>query len=383
MIQKIKDAARVITPDSIWGRLRAYRRPLNIHKTARFNFFPVNHDPLVIYTFTGWELGLGNVFYMSRSLDQQNVSFIVGFTGYAKEWKLRYLRRQYGAYQARYPQNHIILIGNSKEEVDRMHRLGFDAQFVNKNSFQREDQFVVKKGTGKKYDSVMNARTLRLKRMELARKLDSLAVVSVVENEEYYEEMRDVLSHAEWVNFDHRNNYTYLSRDEVCKVLNQSRTGLIFSAREGNNKASIEYLLSGIPVVSTPSKGGRDVFFDEDYCAIVEPTPEAVRDGVKSMIAREVNPEYIRHQTLDKIRDHRARFLSLVSDLTGGQFSASVDDWLDLYPRNMKFKCQPKHFQSFLKSDFLTECPEFESSAALRENSPECWRLITNKDKQA
>jgi glycosyltransferase involved in cell wall biosynthesis len=378
MIEKIKSAARAVTPDSVWGRLRAYRRPLNLHETTRFNFFPVSHDPLVIYTFTGWELGLGNVFHMSRSLDRP-ASFIVGFTRYAKEWKLRFLRRQFDRYRTRHPQHRIVLIANSKEELDRMRRFGFDARFVNKNAFQREDQFDIWADEEKVYDAVMTARMARWKRIELAQEVNRLAIITVVDEEEYYSEMRDVLPDTtSWMNFENHGSYEYLSRSEVCRVLNRSRTGLILSAREANNKASIEYLLSGVPVVSTPSKGGRDVFFDEEYCATVEAKPGTVREGVKSMAARDIDPEYIRQQTLDKIRDHRARFLSLVSDLTEEHYEASVDDWLDLYPRNLKFRCQPEHFRSFLESELLSERPEFDSSTNLRKHQPERWHSIVN-----
>lgn len=372
----VKDAARTVTPDSIWKRIRAYSRALNLYETNRFNFFPVSREPVVIYTFTGWSLG--NVFRMSQSLDGRPASFIVGFTKYPSDWKLIFLRRQLRKYKNKYPENRIVFITNSVEELNKARRFGFDARWVNKNAFQREDQFVVKPGVEEKYDAVMNARTIRVKRMELARKVDPMAIITVVSNEEYYEEMRDVLAKAEWVNFDDPGSYTYLSRNEVCRVLNQSRTGLILSAFEGNNKASIEYLLSGTPVVSTPSKGGRDVFFDEDYCAIVEPTPEAVQEGVDSMIACDVDPEYIREQTLDKIHDHRERFLALVSDLTNGRCATSVDEWLDRFPRNMKFRCRPKHFRSFLESEYLAECPEFTSESTLRENKHELWRSITN-----
>jgi len=260
-----------------------------------------------------------------------------------------------------------------------MRRFGFDARFVNKNAFQREDQFDIWADEEKVYDAVMTARMARWKRIELAQEVNRLAIITVVDEEEYYSEMRDVLPDTtSWMNFENHESYEYLSRSEVCRVLNRSRTGLILSAREANNKASIEYLLSGVPVVSTPSKGGRDVFFDEEYCATVEAKPDTVREGVKSMAARDIDPEYIRQQTLDKIRDHRARFLSLVSDLTEGHYEASVDDWLDLYPRNLKFRCQPEHFRSFLESELLSERPEFDSSTNLRKHQPERWHSIVN-----
>ena len=340
----------------------------------------MSHDPLVIYTFTGWSLG--NVFHMSRFLDGRPASFIVGFTRHPEDWKLLYLHRQIREYRSRYPQNRVVFIANTRSELEEIHRFGFEARFVNKNAFQREDQFTIRRDEEEVYDAVMNARMARWKRIELAREIDRLAVITVVDEEDYYSEMRGVLSDTtDWVNFDTDKSYVYLTQKEVCRVLNQSRTGLILSAFEGNNKASIEYLLSGVPVVSTPSKGGRDVFFDEDYCAIVDPTPDAVQQGVDSLIERSIDPEYIRQQTLEKIRDHRSRFLALVSDLTGGAYSASVDEWLDLFPRNMKFSCQPKHFRPFLDSEFLRGIPEFTSESALRKKNPELWRSIVEDER--
>lgn len=52
--------------------------------------------------------------------------------------------------------------------------------------------------------------------------------------------------------------------------------------------ASMEYLLCGLPIVSTPSIGGRDVFFDKDYVEIVEPDPHAVKEAVIEMVRRRV-----------------------------------------------------------------------------------------------
>ena len=53
-----------------------------------------------------------------------------------------------------------------------------------------------------------------------------------------------------------------MNDEEVNNFLNQCKVGIILSEVEGANYASIQYLLAGLPVVSTKSKGGRDVFFD-------------------------------------------------------------------------------------------------------------------------
>ena len=49
---------------------------------------------------------------------------------------------------------------------------------------------------------------------------------------------------------------------------------------EGSNHFSMEYMLAGLPIVSTPSTGGREVFFDHEFCTICEPHPNSVRDAV-------------------------------------------------------------------------------------------------------
>ncbi len=73
--------------------------------------------------------------------------------------------------------------------------------------------------------------------------------------------------------------------------------------------ASIEYMLAGLPIVSTPSRGGRDVFFDPDYCVVVEPNARAVREAVDALRARNIPREYVRARTLAKLEPERRRFL--------------------------------------------------------------------------
>jgi glycosyltransferase involved in cell wall biosynthesis len=79
--------------------------------------------------------------------------------------------------------------------------------------------------------------------------------------------------------------------------------------------ACCEYLLSGLPIVTTPSRGGRDVFFHSDYVEVVEETPEAVASGVARLIARNLDPEMIRNRTYQLFMEHRARLLFRLSGL--------------------------------------------------------------------
>jgi glycosyltransferase involved in cell wall biosynthesis len=101
--------------------------------------------------------------------------------------------------------------------------------------------------------------------------------------------------------------------------------------------ALVEYLLCGLPVVSTASVGGRDVFFDDEYVKIVEDTPDAVRAGVAEIIRRRVSPELIRARTLERMQAHRERFVKLVQGMydaekNGRRFEA---EWPDVLGRGV------------------------------------------------
>ena len=107
-----------------------------------------------------------------------------------------------------------------------------------------------------------------------------------------------------------------LPPEGVNAALNRAAVGLCLSSVEGSNYASMEYMLAGLPVVSTPSVGGREIYFDHEYCTICDPDPVAVRDAVEAFKARNIPRHYIRARTLAKIEPERRRFLALVDDLS-------------------------------------------------------------------
>ena len=88
-------------------------------------------------------------------------------------------------------------------------------------------------------------------------------------------------------------------------------------------RASMEYLLCGLPVVSTPSIGGRDRYFRSDYAVICEPNPRAVADAVKEASARNVSRAHVRRAVLDKVAFDRASFLRTLNALIGRELKSS------------------------------------------------------------
>ncbi|HEY9156125.1 MAG TPA: hypothetical protein VIM69_13395, partial [Opitutaceae bacterium] len=95
---------------------------------------------------------------------------------------------------------------------------------------------------------------------------------------------------------------------------NRARVGLCLSAEEGSMYASTQYLLCGLPIVTTKSRGGRDLMFNPTDCIYVEDTPESVALGVKEAISRNLNPADVRARVLEKMNEHRRKLIGIIQD---------------------------------------------------------------------
>ena len=110
-------------------------------------------------------------------------------------------------------------------------------------------------------------------------------------------------------------NDVQLSPNEVQNKICQARTGLILSEIEGACFASSEYLLCGVPVVSTRSHGGRDAWYNDYNSIVCEPTPEDVAMAVRKIASNPPNPERVREQHIVLTNFFRANFVSMLQML--------------------------------------------------------------------
>lgn len=169
-------------------------------------------------------------------------------------------------YKKKYPEHNFIFLCNSQKEYKLFNKFNLPCIFCNHNALIDEKIFTIMPEDKKRYDAVYNAQMARFKRHKLASKIDNLALITYFDginsSNFCYNALKKVLSNATWLNKPSSNgNNKYLDPSKVAGYLNQSRVGLCLSAREGTMYASAEYLLCGLPVVSTRSIGGRDVFF--------------------------------------------------------------------------------------------------------------------------
>jgi glycosyltransferase involved in cell wall biosynthesis len=237
------------------------------------------------------------------------------------------------AHRTRYPGHRLVHLCNTPRQLEVFRAAGLPAIFCNHNALVDERIYRPMPGIPREFDAVYDARINRFKRHDLALAVPRLALAYARDRSQidpvYELRMRWRLRHA--YHFNRRGNgraYRHLVPEEIALAYNRCRIGLSLSAEEGANYASIQYLLCGLPVVSTRSRGGRDVFFDAETARIVDDDPRAVRRGVEEMIDRRLDPHRVRAAALVRMREHRERFLAelqRIYDEQGVARSAAVE----------------------------------------------------------
>jgi LPS sulfotransferase NodH len=110
-----------------------------------------------------------------------------------------------------------------------------------------------------------------------------------------------------------KDGYHYLNPSEIAQVAARSRVALALSAEEGHMRGCLQSLLCGLPVLSTPARGGRDAIFTADTALLVEPRPEAVAAGVGELIRRGLSRATVRRATLARLDEHRRIFIDAIN----------------------------------------------------------------------
>jgi hypothetical protein len=232
---------------------------------------------------------------------------------------------------ARYPRLSIVYLCNDADEAAALVAAGLQARFCHQNALLDEKLFRPMPGVPKTADAIYLAQLIAYKRHYLARDVQSLIVKTYLSrassDRAYMRQALEELQHARWV---------YRCSDEdVCALINSCRVGLCLSAAEGGMYASTEYLLCGLPVVTTPSVGGRDVFWHADHVLTVDPDPASVRLGVETMIRRDLDPGRIRTAILARLRPHREAFVDTVNSILVRAGKAPTYQWGDRFIHKM------------------------------------------------
>ncbi len=218
----------------------------------------------------------------------------------------------------------ITFLAASPDELEHVRASGLPTLHVNNAAFLDERIFRPLPDRQIRFDAVYDARFSRFKRHALAAEIPNLALITYSFHKkpepDYEAEIAPIVARAHVFNGrPFSDAYPRLSSPEVNQALNQCAVGLALSREEGSMNASGQYLLAGLPVVSTPSEGGRDDFYHPDYVRIVAPHPRAVAEAVSELRDCKLTSHEIRARTLERMREHRERLFRCVDELYASQ----------------------------------------------------------------
>jgi glycosyltransferase involved in cell wall biosynthesis len=186
--------------------------------------------------------------------------------------------------------------------------------FVNHNCFINERKFPpLAHAVRPRFDAVINANAGVWKRHYLARNVPSLAYITYSKNEQGQMHWPVESFAPAW------RNDRYLDENERLEIYADACCGLTLSACEGANYATTEYLLCGLPVVSSHSLGGRDVWLNAANSTICDATDDAVAAAVAGWRQRHdagaTDHAAIRDGCIRQMEEHRERFVASLQDI--------------------------------------------------------------------
>tara|TARA_R110000824_G_scaffold86593_2_gene214147 strand:+ start:4265 stop:5251 length:987 start_codon:yes stop_codon:yes gene_type:complete len=226
--------------------------------------------------------------------------------------------------------NNFFILYNCPQEERNGAGFGLQGEVINHNAWLDESNFNFT-GMLKKYNALYIARPTDFKRHYLAANVKKLALAAGGHN---HRNLRTELPPCE------NDPFKRLTKDEICEIINISKCGLSLSREEGACYSSSEYLLCGVPVVSTRSKGGRDVWYNEDNSIICDDTKESVALAVEDCIGRRWDGPKIRLTHQQQAQLYKDKFLAKLKE-TLRRFGALDIDATRLFYENFRWYCNP------------------------------------------
>ncbi|MCP4179484.1 MAG: glycosyltransferase family 4 protein [bacterium] len=301
-------------------------------KTLIKNTFPcyiISDKPVILASY--WVDFFNHHKKIVSLLPKDSKSYFLFQLGYhvEKEWRMSEINKQIAEIENKICTKNLeyIFLCNSEPETNMLLSNNLKAVFCNQNAFLDENNYKIIKECDKHFDAVYLARFTPVKRHELAAGIKNLKLIGDHKESEkkYFNKSLELLSSADWT----KKVYAF----NIYKHLNMAKVGLCLSPEEGAMFVSTEYLLCGLPVVSTKSIGGRDIYYKDEYVEIVDDSSEAVATGVKNLIERQLDPDYIRNKTIEIMIEHRSVFIDIVQKIYDKENKSSLfkDEWPDIF----------------------------------------------------
>ena len=298
--------------------------------------YVISREPLIIVVY--WEDFVNCKDDFLKSLPDDKNVYILCQLGwhYETEERIKEAQTANELFASLHPNLKFIYLCNSAIEENLFRKYEMNGILCHQNAFIDEKQYRIIKGAKKIYDAIYISRITPFKRHLLASKIKSLYLIGYCYDfeAEYRKTVFQAMPQALWK----KKVYAF----NIYKEISKAHVGLCLSAEEGAMFVSAEYLLCGIPVVSTRNKGGRDVMFTPEHVFIADDTPESVAQGVTEMTQRHLLPTSIRNAIIAKMLNYREIFIQIVQTIynaekTGRKFR---DEWPEVFIHKLGVRCR-------------------------------------------
>jgi hypothetical protein len=241
-----------------------------------------------------------------------------------------------------HPNISLVALAPTAADAAMMVQQGVEAVHASNAAFIDERLYRPVTSAPKAFDALHNAQTGAFKRHELALGVPRVALITYDEkrSSEKIGALAARYRDLKFVNWTVRDGYRGLDPGEISALAGQASCGLLLSEVEGPNNACVEYQLCGLPLVTTPARGGREALYDPRFVSIVEPRPEAVEAAVAAWVARPADPWAVREAVLAAMRPHRARLIAWLSGIVGRDLMAEANEnlWLPQFHDKLRHR---------------------------------------------
>ena len=286
-----------------------------------FSYLPcyvISHEPLILITY--WHDFVITQENFLASLSEHKDVYILIQIGWQRETpeRAQELVDVLAELKGKRDGLHFTFLCNSTHEEEVLKAKGLNAIFCHQNAFIDEKLYPIIPNAQKLYDAIYVARVTPFKRQELAQKIKTLRLIgwtSPLETE-YFKKIMSAAPQVKWT--------CEIASNKIYREINSARVGLCLSAEEGAMFVSAEYMLCGIPAVTTKNLGGREALFPKNAFCYVDDNPESVAAGVYKLIDTPPAPYVIREGYIKNMQIHRQIFIKLVQniiDSSGGNFN--------------------------------------------------------------
>lgn len=286
--------------------------------------YKVSQNPLIFHSYN-----FGNICSPVKQLAsyiryEKNIHFVLTLNWSIRpKNKLEQFVKAYHFYAKKYPNLIVTVLANEPEELELLRAHHIRSELCNQNALLDERCYTIHP-VEKRYRAISNSRMASYKRLELLRNVEDCALITYFLDPSDHQYEDYILGHSGnphpacpnliCPQFDGKR-WAWYDTNQICKMLSASQCGVILSAEEGACFAAVEYLLCGLPVVTTPNIGGRDAMFDADYVIWADPNPDSVAKAVKKAISLSISPQEIRKKTIEKMHKERKIYCDILNSI--------------------------------------------------------------------